>query len=137
MNSKFPRLLAAFALMCGASMAQAGDRDCGRAASADAECAEMEFDGVQARLNDLLRELKTSLPRREWSHLKESQAYWEKSRSLECHIEVAFVANSPDRDAVKYHCLADHTTDRMHQLRYYLCPRYVRTGQCDAEREYE
>ena len=124
--------------LAGASVAAfAAPVDCSRAAAGDVQCAEQSFEQTQRRLDELLRELKGSLSQKNWAHLKQSQAFWEKSRSLECHIETSFVAGGPDQDAVKYACLEDHTLDRMHQLRYYLCPRYARTGQCDAERYYE
>lgn len=121
-----------------ASPALAADAGCGRrGAPVTEDCAELAFEAAQRRMDMLMRELKGTLSRKNWSHVRESQIYWEKSRSLECHVETAFVAGMPDQDIVKYQCLEDHTIDRMHQLRYYLCPRYVRTGQCDAEKAYE
>jgi uncharacterized protein YecT (DUF1311 family) len=136
MNLIRPLLL--LAVVLAASPAYAAKADCGRrGAPATAECAEQRFEAVQGRLDQLMHELKGTLSRKNWGHVRESEIYWEKSRSLECHVETDFVAGMADQDVVKYQCLEDHTVDRMHQLRFYLCPRYVHSGQCDAEKAYE
>jgi uncharacterized protein YecT (DUF1311 family) len=100
------------------------------------ECWMQAFEATNARLDDLLRELRTSLGNRTWSHLRESQSFWEKSRSIDCKIEASLI-DGPAREAVRHGCSEQRTRERMHQLRYYLCPRYNLTGQCEAERRYE
>jgi uncharacterized protein YecT (DUF1311 family) len=100
------------------------------------ECWVQAFEATNARLDDLLRELRKSLSNKTWAHLRESQSFWEKSRSIDCKIEASLI-DGPAREAVRHGCSEQRTRERMHQLRYYLCPRYNLTGQCEAERRYE
>jgi uncharacterized protein YecT (DUF1311 family) len=100
------------------------------------ECWIQAFEATNARLDDLLGELRKSLSNKTWAHLRESQSFWEKSRSIDCKIEASLI-DGPAREAVRHGCSEQRTRERMHQLRYYLCPRYNLTGQCEAERRYE
>ena len=100
------------------------------------ECFAKASAETQHRMDGLLRELRTSLTDKNWSLVKESQNFWEKSRSLDCKVEASFI-DGPVRNAVAHGCIEKRTRQRMHQLRYFLCPRYDLTGQCDAERMYE
>lgn len=99
-------------------------------------CFVAAFEATEARLDDLLHELGRTLDRKRWSKVKESQGLWEKVRDMDCKVEASFL-EGPAREAVRYGCSEKMARDRMHQLRYYLCPRYNLTGQCDAERLYE
>jgi uncharacterized protein YecT (DUF1311 family) len=99
-------------------------------------CFENGAAETEKRLNGLLRELRASLNDRNWSLIKESQNLWEKTRSLDCKVEASFI-EGPVRTAVTYGCIEKRTRQRLHQLRYYLCPRYDLTGQCDVEAAYE
>lgn len=88
------------------------------------------------RLHQLLVELKKSLSSKNWSRMKESHDLWSHSRDIDCKVEASLI-DGPAREAVRYGCTEKRAIERMHQLRYYLCPRYNLTGQCDAERMYE
>lgn len=100
------------------------------------ECWVEAYEAANERLDQLLGELRKSLSSKHWSHIRESQGFWEKSRSIDCKIEAALI-EGPAREAVRHGCSEQRTIERMHQLRYYLCPRYNLTGQCDAARRYE
>ena len=100
------------------------------------ECHAHAADETVQRLDGLLRELRRTLNKKNWSMLKESHALWEKTRSYDCKVKASFV-DGPVRSAVVSGCIEKLTHARMHQLRYYLCPRYDLTGQCDAEAAYE
>jgi uncharacterized protein YecT (DUF1311 family) len=100
------------------------------------QCWIDAYEAADERLDQLMRDLKQSLSSRNWSHIKESQVFWEKSRSIDCKVEAAMI-DGPAREAVRHGCSVKRTVERMHQLRYLLCPRYNVTGQCDAERLYE
>lgn len=99
-------------------------------------CFVAAFEATEARLDDLLRELRRTLDGKRWGKVKESQGLWEKVRDMDCKLEASFL-EGPAREAVRYGCSEKMGRERMHQLRYYLCPRYNLTGQCDAERRYE
>jgi len=100
------------------------------------ECFEQAAEETQARLDGLLRELKRTLSKKNWSLIKQSHNLWADSRELDCKVKASFI-DSPARDAVHWGCREQRTRERMHQLRYYLCPRYNLTGQCEAARRYE
>lgn len=100
------------------------------------ECWVRAFEATNERLDRLLRELRESLSRKNWAHLGESQDFWERSRTIDCKVEASLI-DGPAREAVRHGCSEKRTRERMHQLRYYLCPRYNLTGQCDAARRYE
>jgi uncharacterized protein YecT (DUF1311 family) len=100
------------------------------------DCFEKAADETAQRLDGLLKELRATLTGKNWALMKESHALWAKSRAMDCKVEASF-AERPIRSAVTYGCIEKRTRERMHQLRYYLCPRYDLTGQCDAERLYE
>lgn len=99
------------------------------------ECWVQAFEASNQRLDELLRDLRKSLSSKNWSHIKQSQDFWEKSRTIDCKVEASLV-DGPVREAVRYGCSDKRNRERMHQLRYYLCPRYNLTGQCDAEALY-
>jgi uncharacterized protein YecT (DUF1311 family) len=111
---------------CPTTLPQARLNQCYEAAAADAV----------KRLDQLLDELRQSLERKNWSYLKQSQALWEKSRALDCRVEASFI-EGPVRDAVSAGCTEKRTRERMHELRYFLCPKYDLDGRCDAARRYE
>ena len=94
------------------------------------ECWIQAFEHANERLDDLLHDLKRSLGRN-WAHLRESQSFWEKSRSIDCKVEASLL-EGPVREAVRHGCSEKRTRERIRQLRLYLCPRYNLTGQCDA-----
>lgn len=100
------------------------------------ECWVAAARATNERLNALLHDLKKSLSDRNWSRIKRSQDLWEDSRSIDCKVEASLIDGGA-REAVRYGCTEKRGRERMHQLRYYLCPRYNLTGQCDAERLYE
>lgn len=100
------------------------------------ECWVRAHEATNERLGQLLRDLRKSLSNKNWSHISESQDFWERSRTIDCKVEASLI-EGPAREAVRYGCSEQRTRERMHQLRYYLCPRYNLTGQCDAERRYE
>lgn len=100
------------------------------------ECWIQAFETADARLDNLLRDLRKSLSNKHYSHLRESQSFWEKSRSIDCKIEASLI-DGPAREAVRHGCSEKRTRERIRQLRYYLCPRYNLTGQCDAAATYE
>jgi uncharacterized protein YecT (DUF1311 family) len=99
-------------------------------------CWEKASAETQARLDQLLHELKASLTEKNWALIKESQGLWAKSRAMDCKVEASFI-EGPVRTAVTHGCVEKRTRQRMHHLRYYLCPRYDLTGECDAERRYD
>jgi len=100
------------------------------------KCLEAQADAMDARLDGLMRELKKSLNSRNWDYVKTSQILWEKARGYDCKVEGSFEERAL-QTSVKYQCMAWYGRERMHQLRYLLCPRYWRTGQCDAAKAYE
>jgi len=100
------------------------------------ECFVAAFEDTEQRLDGLLHDLRKSLGSKQWSRLKDSQGLWAKVREIDCKLEASFL-DGPVREAVRYGCSEKRTRERMHQLRYYLCPRYNLTGQCDVERLYE
>src|ERR1051325_5928627 len=89
------------------------------------KCLEAQADAVDARLDQLMKELKKSLNGRDWGFVKTSQILWEKSRGYDCKIEGSFEERAL-QTSVKYQCMAWYGRERMHQLRYLLCPRYWR-----------
>src|ERR1044072_4092519 len=54
------------------------------------KCLEAQADAVDARLDQLMKELKKSLNGRNWDFVKTSQILWEKSRGYDCKIEGSF-----------------------------------------------
>ncbi|HUR42359.1 MAG TPA: lysozyme inhibitor LprI family protein [Verrucomicrobiae bacterium] len=100
------------------------------------DCWVKAADVANARLDDLLRELKPALGKRHWAHLKESQSYWEDSRSIDCKVEASLI-EGPVREAVRYGCTEKRAIERMRQLRFLLCPQYNLDGRCEAARRYE
>ena len=100
------------------------------------ECFVAAFEATETRLEQLLRELSRTLDHKRWSKVKHSQDLWENVRDVDCKLEASFL-EGPAREAVRYGCSEKMGRARMHQLRYYLCPRYNLTGQCDAEARYE
>lgn len=99
-------------------------------------CFVAAFEETEGRLDGLLQELRKTLDGKRWSRVKESQGLWEKVRDMDCKVEASFL-DGRAREAVRYGCSEKRARERMHQLRYYLCPRYNLTGQCDAVRQYE
>ena len=99
-------------------------------------CWVQAYEAADEQLDRLLRDLRKSLADKTWTHLAQSQDYWEKSRTIDCKVEASFL-DGPAREAVRYGCSEKRTRERIRQLRYYLCPRYNVTGQCDAERLYD
>lgn len=99
------------------------------------DCWVAAAESANQHLNELLRELKQSLGRN-WPHIKESQKHWAESRAIDCKVEASLI-EGPAREAVRYGCTEKRARERIHQLRYYLCPRYNLTGQCEAAARYE
>ena len=131
--------IAALAVALGGSLpAAAANPKCPTTLPQDQlnECHAQAADETEKRLDGLLRELRRTLSNKNWSMMKESHALWEKTRSYDCKVKASFV-DGPVRSAVVNGCIEKLTRQRMHQLRYYLCPRYDLTGQCDAEAAYE
>lgn len=100
------------------------------------ECWVQAADAANERLAQLMRDLKKSLSSRNWSRMKESHDLWAHARDIDCKVEASLI-DGPAREAVRYGCTEKRAIERMHHLRYLLCPRYNLTGQCDAERLYE
>lgn len=100
------------------------------------ECWVQAYEAANQRLDELMHDLRKSLSSRNWSHLRESQSFWEKSRSIDCKVEASLI-DGPVREAVRHGCSEKRTRERIRQLRYYLCPRYNLTGKCDAEALYD
>jgi len=99
-------------------------------------CWVRAYETANERLDQLLGELRRSLGGRNWAHLSESQDHWARSRAIDCKVEASLI-EGPAREAVRYGCSEQRTRERLHQLRFYLCPRYNVTGQCEAARRYE
>jgi uncharacterized protein YecT (DUF1311 family) len=99
-------------------------------------CSKAQAEQVRERLDGLMLALRKSSTDRNWAYLKESQILWEKSRDLACRVEASFEERALQTSA-RYQCEAWYNRDRMHQLRFALCPLYWRTGQCAYEKQYE
>ena len=106
---------------CPSHLPQDKLNDCWVAAAAETE----------VRLEQLMRDLKRSLSSRNWARMRESHDLWAHSRDIDCKVEASLI-EGPAREAVRYGCTEKRALERIHQLRYYLCPRYNVTGQCDA-----
>lgn len=100
------------------------------------QCYVAAFEATEARLDALLHDLSRTLDRKRWGKVKYSQDLWENVRDVDCKLEASFL-EGPAREAVRYGCSEKMGRQRIQQLRYYLCPRYNLTGQCDAERLYQ
>jgi hypothetical protein len=100
------------------------------------ECSEVQAEKALDRLDGLMEELRRTLPRKAWAHVKEGQALWEKSMTHSCRAEATFEDITLQTSAM-YQCEAWYSRERLHQLRYMLCPRYWQTGRCDAAKDYE
>jgi uncharacterized protein YecT (DUF1311 family) len=124
------------ALLSASPFAFAAQCPLNQPAKKQAECYDAAYTSAQDRFDGLYKELRKSLPNRTWAHLKESEILWEKSRDRDCWVEASF-AEGDLRNIARSQCMMRLTTDRMHQLRFYLCPRYLQTGQCDALSAYE
>jgi uncharacterized protein YecT (DUF1311 family) len=122
-----------------ASTAFAADTTCTQAATqADLDrCMSTAAAAKQKKLDTLLAELKRSLEPGSRKLLEQSQAAWEKSRKLDCEIEASFFAGGSAQPAIVNGCYDQHTSDRINRLRYYLCPDYAMTGDCDAAAKYK
>ena len=99
-------------------------------------CSQAQADKAQQRLDGLMKELRKSSTAKNWEYLKTSQILWEKSRAYDCRVEASFEGIAL-QTSVRYQCEAWYSRERMHQLRYVLCPRYWQSGQCDVEKDYE
>lgn len=137
-QSAFSRLrtLAALAML-GLPVLAAAGTGCQTSLPQDKlnECYEAAAGDAQKELDGLMVNLKHSLTSKGWAETRESAIYWEKTRLLDCKVEAAQI-DGPVRYAVRWGCTEKRTRERIHQLRYLLCPRYNLTGQCDAEALY-
>ncbi|HET7635573.1 MAG TPA: lysozyme inhibitor LprI family protein [Burkholderiales bacterium] len=124
-------------LMAGTAFA--ADTTCTQATTqADLDrCMSAAAAAKQKRLDALLAELKRSLMPEARNLLEQSQAAWDKSRKLDCEIEASFFAGGSIQPTIVSGCYVQHTSDRINRLRYYLCPDYAMTGDCEAAAKYK
>jgi uncharacterized protein YecT (DUF1311 family) len=131
-------IIALIALLA-ANTAFAADTTCPHATTqADLNlCTHEAASAKQKKLDSLLAELKRSLSPGNWKILEQSQASWEKSRKLDCEIEASFFDGGSVQPTIVNGCYDQHASDRIHRLRYYLCPDYAMTGDCEAAAKYK
>ena len=125
--------------LCVANVAYAADANCTQTMTqTDINlCTYAAASKEQKKLNALLADLKRSLSPQNWKMLEQSQSAWEESRKLDCEIEASFFDGGSIRSAIINSCYDQHTYDRIHRLRYYLCPNYAATGDCKAAAKYK
>ena len=120
--------------------ALAEELDCSRTAMTQLEindCLKSQADTAQAKLDRLLRELKSTLSPKQIASLDASQKSWEQVRALDCEVEGAFFEGGTIKPAIIVGCWQSHTDERIRQLRFWLCPDYEGTGEeCAAARQY-
>jgi uncharacterized protein YecT (DUF1311 family) len=122
-----------------ANAAFAADTACAHAMTqADINrCTHAAASAEQKNLDALLTELKQSLAPGNWKTLEQSQASWKKTRKLDCEIEASFFDGGSMQPTIVNGCYDRHTANRISHLRYYLCPNYAMTGDCEAAAKYK
>ena len=119
--------------------ANAGGQDCADAISQKDinECTNHGASKVETRLASLMKELRHALPSESWQALEKSQKFWEQSRELDCGVQASFFEGGSVQPSIVNACYEERTIERMHQLRYWLCPEYAMTGDCSAVMTYQ
>ena len=113
------------------------------------QCAQDDLDQQSAKLANLISEIKLSItakqqqveafihiPADTQAKLDELQTNWEQFVEEQCKWETRFNAGSSSGPMVRLSCLATRTSERIQQLKVFLCEDEGFSGSCPAAEKY-
>jgi uncharacterized protein YecT (DUF1311 family) len=113
------------------------------------QCAQDDLDQQRAKLANLISEIKLRIttdqqqvdafihiPADTQAKLDELQTSWEQFTEEQCKWETRFNAGSSSAPMVRLSCLATRTSERIQQLKVFLCNDEGFSGSCSAAEKY-
>jgi uncharacterized protein YecT (DUF1311 family) len=101
------------------------------------QCFAREAARINALLEALLNEIRTSLEGAQRTGLVAAQAQWVRYRDAHCTWLASLSEGGSIQPSVRATCLADTTWERIGGLKLTLCEGRGLTGPCSASRRYD
>ncbi|MEH6627670.1 MAG: lysozyme inhibitor LprI family protein [Motiliproteus sp.] len=131
--------LLALLLIITLNPAIAGDsQSCYDSAMAQSQlnrCAKLEMQEATATLNQLLTELKSTLPVKPEENLIAAQKAWDDLVTNDCSIESWYLEGGSARSMIVTRCHTNHSRQRIKLLSRLLC--HPMKEECEAAEKYQ